>query len=166
MFIARAMCGLTPVTVAALCCSCSLLCISNSDWATDKEAGRWRELSLIQFSCDCNSSLVTHNKTPVYSTWGLLRVCVRPARLPVLTWVPSSVPPGTISTIRSWQGPQWIQQESLSTLLYEPQILQSTSVYSANEVDFWFRVIQCNFLWMIFFNPWNHIQYAIWMILC
>ena len=34
-----------------------------------------------QFSCDCNYSPVTHNKTPVYSTWGLLRVCVRPARL-------------------------------------------------------------------------------------
>jgi len=40
MFIARAMRGLTHVTVAALCCSCSLLCISNSDWATENEAGR------------------------------------------------------------------------------------------------------------------------------
>ena len=109
MFMARAMCGLTHVTVAALCCSCSLLCISDSDWATENEAGRWRELSLIQFSCDCNYSLVKHNKTPFYSTWGLLRVCVRPARLPVLTWVPSSVPPGTISKMRSWPGPHRIQ---------------------------------------------------------
>ena len=111
MFIARAMCRLTHVTVAALCCSCSLLCISNSGWATDKEAGRWRELSLIQFSCDCNYSLVKHNKTPVYSMWGLLRVCVRPARLPVLTWVPSSVPPGTISKIPSWPGLQRIKKK-------------------------------------------------------
>ena len=110
--MARAMCGLTHVTVAALFCSCSLLCISDSDWATDKEAGRWRELSLIEFSCDCHYSLVKHNKTPVYSTWGLLRVCacVRPARLLVLTWVSSSFPPGTISKIRFWLGPQRIQQ--------------------------------------------------------
>ena len=78
MFIAQAMCRLTHVTIAALCCSCSLLCISNSGWATDKEAGRsvsvngneetgWRELSPIQFSCECIYSLITHNKTPLYS---------------------------------------------------------------------------------------------------
>ena len=86
MLIARAMCGLTHVTVAALCSSCSLLCISNSDWATENEAGRsvsvngneetrWQELSPIQFSCDCNYSLIMHNKTPIHFTWGLLRVC-------------------------------------------------------------------------------------------
>jgi len=86
VFIARAMCGLTYVTVAALCFSCSLLCISNSDWATENEAGRsvgvngnegphWRDLSPVQFNCNCNYSLITHNKTPVHSTWGLLRVC-------------------------------------------------------------------------------------------
>ena len=40
MFIAQAMCGLTHVTVAALCSSCSLLCISISDWATENKAGR------------------------------------------------------------------------------------------------------------------------------
>jgi len=40
VFIARVMCGLSHVTVAALCCSCSLLCISNSDRATENEAGR------------------------------------------------------------------------------------------------------------------------------
>jgi len=40
VFIARAMCGLTHVTVAALCYSCSLLCISSSDSATENEAGR------------------------------------------------------------------------------------------------------------------------------
>ena len=29
----------------------------------------------MQFSCNCNYSLITHNKTPVHWTWGLLRVC-------------------------------------------------------------------------------------------
>ena len=126
MFIARAMCGLTHVTVAALCSSCSLLCISNSDWATENEVGlsvsvngneepRWRDLLPIQFSCNCNYSLITYNKTPVHSAWGLLSVCVcvcvRPARLPVLTWVPSSVLPGTISKIRSPPGQRRIQQQ-------------------------------------------------------
>ena len=86
MFTALAVCAVTHVTVAALCSSCSLLCISNSDWATENESGRsvsingneeprWRDLSPVQFSCDCNYSLITHNKTPVHSTWGLLRVC-------------------------------------------------------------------------------------------
>ena len=40
MFIARAVCGVTHVTIAALFCSSSLLCISNSDWATENEAAR------------------------------------------------------------------------------------------------------------------------------
>jgi hypothetical protein len=81
------MCGLTHVTVTALCSSCSLLCISNSDRATENEAARsvsvnrneeprWRDLSPIQFSCNCNYPLITHNKTPVHSTWRLSRVCV------------------------------------------------------------------------------------------
>ena len=39
------------------------------------EEPRWRDLSPIQFSCNCNYSLITHNKTAVHSTWGLLRVC-------------------------------------------------------------------------------------------
>jgi len=125
MFIARAMCGSMHVTVAALCSSCGLLCISNSDWAMENEAGRsvsangneephWWELSLIQFTCNCNNSLIMHNKTPVHSTWGLLRVCEGSARLPVLTWVPSSIPPGTISKIRSPPGPRRIQHDGSS----------------------------------------------------
>ena len=32
-------------------------------------------MSPIQFSYNCNYSLITHDKTPVHSTWGLLRVC-------------------------------------------------------------------------------------------
>jgi len=91
-FFARAVCGLTHVTVAALCFSCSLLCISNSDWATENEAGRsesvngneephWRELSPIQFRCNCNYSLITH-KTPVHSTLGIIEsVCGLPDSL-------------------------------------------------------------------------------------
>jgi len=74
------------VWIDACNCSCLVLCISNSDWATEKEAGRsvsvhgneeprCRELSPMQFSCNCNYSLITHNKTPVHSAWGLLRVC-------------------------------------------------------------------------------------------
>ena len=35
----------------------------------------WRELSLIHFTCKCYYSILLHNKTPRYSTWGLLTVC-------------------------------------------------------------------------------------------
>ena len=34
-----------------------------------------RELSLIHFSCKCSYSILLHNKTTIYSTCGLLRVC-------------------------------------------------------------------------------------------
>jgi len=36
VFIARAVCGATHVTIAALFCSSSLLCISNCDRAANK----------------------------------------------------------------------------------------------------------------------------------
>jgi len=126
MFIAWAMCGLTHVTtVAALCSSCSLLCISNSDLKTENEAGRSVSVNgneepageiCYQYSSvvNCNYSLIKHNKTPVHSTLGLLRVCVCvwPARLPVLNWVPSSVPPPvTIFKIGSPAGPRRIQHD-------------------------------------------------------
>ena len=39
------------------------------------EEPRWRDLSPTQFSSNCTYSLITHNKTPVHSTWGLMRVC-------------------------------------------------------------------------------------------
>ena len=29
----------------------------------------------MHFSCKCNYSIFLHNKTPIYSAWGLLRVC-------------------------------------------------------------------------------------------
>ena len=80
MFIARAVCGLTHVTVAALCCSCSLLCVSENEAGrsvsvndNEEPAGK---TSPVQFSCNHNYSLITHNKTPVHSIWGLLSVYV------------------------------------------------------------------------------------------
>jgi hypothetical protein len=39
VFIARAVCGVTHVTIGALFCSSSLLCISNSNRATENVAG-------------------------------------------------------------------------------------------------------------------------------
>jgi hypothetical protein len=107
VFIARAMCGLTHVTVAALCSSCSLLCISNSDWATENEAGRSVIVNgneeTAGENCHQHSSVVTaiilwlRTIKLQYTGLGDYWECVRPARIPVLTWVLSSVPPGTIS---------------------------------------------------------------------
>ena len=48
----------------------------DGQWVLTVMKSRWRDLSPIQFSSNCNYSLITHNKTPVHSTWGLLRVCV------------------------------------------------------------------------------------------
>ena len=105
MFIARAVCGVTHVTIAALfCISSSLLCISNSDWATENEAGRsvsvnGNEEPAVEI-CHQYSSVVTaiipFSRTIKlqYTLLGDYWECVRPARLPVLTWVPSTVPPG------------------------------------------------------------------------
>ena len=113
---AQAMCGLTHVTVAALRCSCSLLCVSNSDWATENEAG-WSvsvngNEETAGENCHRYGSVVTAiilylctiklQYTGLGDYWEC--VCVGPARLPVLIWVPSSVPPGTISKIRSSSG--------------------------------------------------------------
>ena len=43
------------------------------------EKPRWRHLSAIQFSCNCNYFLITHNKNPVQSTWGLLSSELHPS---------------------------------------------------------------------------------------
>jgi hypothetical protein len=63
VFIARAVCGVTQVTVAALFCSSSLLSISNSDWATENEAGRSVSVNGNEEPagqiCDQYSSVVT-----------------------------------------------------------------------------------------------------------
>ena len=104
MCIAHAVCGATHVTVAALFCSISLLCTSNSDWATENEAGRSVSVNGNEEPageiCHQYSSVVTaiipYSRTiKLQSTLlGDYWVFVRPARLSVLTWVPSSVPPG------------------------------------------------------------------------
>jgi len=97
-------CGITHVTVDALCSSRRLLCISNSDWATENEAGRSVSVNGNEEPagaiCHQYSSVVT----AVIPYWRTIKFqytlledyweCVRPARLSVLTWVPSSVPPG------------------------------------------------------------------------
>jgi len=104
VLIARAVCVVTHVTIAALFCSSSLLCISDSDWAKENEAGP--SLSVNGYEepagefCHQYSSVVTaiipylHTIKFQYTVLGGYWVCVRPARLPVITWVPSSVPPG------------------------------------------------------------------------
>ena len=101
MFIARAVCGATHVTAAALFCSSSLLCISNSDWM--KLNGQ-KVLTVMKSPsgdiCHQYSSVVTaiirYSRTIKlqYTLLGDYWLCVRPTRLPVLTWVPSSVPRG------------------------------------------------------------------------
>ena len=62
-------------------------------------------------------------------------VCVRPARPPVLTWVPSSVPPGTISKIRSSPSPHRIQQNvggiKASSSVYWSTVLFRSVDYSS-----------------------------------
>ena len=53
-------------------------------------------------------SLFVHNKRQY--TWREdCCQCVRPAQLPVLTWISNPVPPGTTTTIRPTPGPRRIQ---------------------------------------------------------
>ena len=95
MLIARAMCGLTRVTVAALFCNSSLLCISNRHWATENEAGRLVSVNGNEDPageiCHQYSSAVTAIIPQLrtiklqYTLLGDYWECVRPARLPVLT---------------------------------------------------------------------------------
>jgi len=128
MFKAWAVCGLTHVTVAALCSSCSLQ--KYLEWwpAALNEAGlsvlmlmkgsKIPRIELSTFHLYQHYSLFMHNKLAVHLMWGLLRVCVCvwPAQLPVLTEVqalslleqhPQYVPP---------LGPRRIQQGDLFIL--------------------------------------------------
>ena len=96
MFMARSMCGLTYVTVAALCSSCSLQKYLERWPAALNEAGLSVlmlikgskiprvELSTLHFYR--HYSLFMHNK-PQYNWRGDYCQCVRPAQLPVLTQV-------------------------------------------------------------------------------
>ena len=118
MFMARTICGLTHVTVAALCTSCSLQ--KYLEWwpAALYEAGR-SVLMLMKGSkiprIELNTvylyqhySLFMHNK--LRYTWrGDYCEYVRPAQLPRLNWSSSSVPLGATSTIRFSPGPHRIQ---------------------------------------------------------
>jgi len=100
MFIARAMCGLKHVTVTSLCCSCSLLCISKSNWATENEAGRSVSVNGNEKTAGeirhQYSSVVTavipklHTIKLLYTELGDYWEGVRPAGLRILTWVQSS----------------------------------------------------------------------------
>jgi hypothetical protein len=119
MFIARAMCGLTYTTAAALCSSFSLQKYLER-WPTALyEAGRsvlmlmmgskiprielnTVRVSIIHCLCLINSSTLT---------WGLLRMCAA-CPTPRLNWRWSSIPPGTTSTIHSPPGLRRIQQPS------------------------------------------------------
>ena len=121
------------LTVAALFCSSSLLCISNSNWATENEVGR----SVSVNGNDEPAGEICHQYTSVvtaiipysrtiklqYTVLGDYWECVRPARLPVLTWVPSSDPLGTTSKICSPPGPFRIQRNvlCLSLILKDSQ---------------------------------------------
>ena len=94
MFIARAVCGVTHVTVAALFCSSNLLCISKCDWGTENEAGRSVSVSGNEEPageiCHQYSSAVTaiipylHTIKLQYTLLGDYWVCVQPAWLPHL----------------------------------------------------------------------------------
>jgi len=100
VFTARAVCGVMLLTAAALFYSSSLLFISNSDWTTDNEAGRSVSVNGNEEPageiCHQYSSVVTAI-TP-YSRTIKLQYTVHGdywvvCGLPVLTWVPGSVPP-------------------------------------------------------------------------
>ena len=110
MIIVRSMCGLTYVTVATLCSSCSLQ--KYLEWwpAASKEAGR-PVLILITgpkiLRTVLNAvhlyrhySLFVHNKFQ-YTWRGDYCECVQPAQLHVLIWSSSSVPPGTTTMQQS-----------------------------------------------------------------
>ena len=114
------MCAATHVTVTALFCSSSLPRISNSAWAAENVAGRSVSVNGNDGPageiCHQHSSAVTpiihqlHTIKLQHTLLGDYWQCVRPVRLPVFIWVPSSVPLGTTSKIRSPPGPQQIRQ--------------------------------------------------------
>jgi hypothetical protein len=122
MFIVRATCGLTYVTVAALRSSC-ILQKYLVRWPTAlNEAGlsvlilmkgsKIPRIELSSVHLYQHYSLFMQNKFQ-YTWRGDYCRCVRPAQLPVLTWSSSFVPPGITSTIHSPSGPRRTQQEAV-----------------------------------------------------
>ena len=86
MYRASSACGATHVTISALFCGSSLLRSSNCVWAAECEAGQSvntnRNDESTGENCHSYSSVVNAItlysciiKLPIYSAWGLLRVC-------------------------------------------------------------------------------------------
>jgi hypothetical protein len=119
MFIKRAMCGLTYVTVVALCSSCSLqkylelwLAILNEGGrsvSVVKKSPKIPRIEINKVHLYQHDSLFMHNKQQY--TW------CGPDQLPFLTWSSSSFPLGTTSTLRSPLGPRRIQQYPWSPVM-------------------------------------------------
>ena len=134
------MCGVTHVAIAALFCSSSLLRTSNSDWATGNEA--WWSVSVTDNeepageNCHHYSSVVTAIIPYLYiiklqhALLGDYWVCVQPAWLPVLTWIPSSIPPG--NNIQN-TFPAGFMQDTIYTI-YVPSPYQFTFTQNTNMV--------------------------------
>ena len=99
--IARAVCAARHVTKVALFCISSLLCSSNCVWAAEYEAGQSVSTNRNEESTGENChlyNLVVNAISPYSCTIKLQYIllgdyweCVRPARLPVLTRVTSSI---------------------------------------------------------------------------
>jgi len=167
VFIARAVCGVTHVTIAALFCSSSLLCISNSDWTTENEVGRSVSVNSNEEPageiCHQYSSVVTaiipYSCTVKfqYTLLGDYWECVRPARLSVLTWVPSSVPPGNNIQDSFLIGSA--TDTTLPLLLY-PWGFQSNAVFSIAPASL-HNVCPIQFLFLLF--SWFSIDSDEWL---
>ena len=116
--LAREECVGSSARLDALCSNCSLQNYLER-WPTALYEAGGSVLTLMKRSKFPRIELNTVHLYQHYSlfmpnklqyTWrGDYCECVRPAQLPVLTWCLSSVPPGTISTIRSPPGPCRIQ---------------------------------------------------------
>ena len=102
--IARPVCAARHATIVALFCGSSMLRSSNCVWATEYEPGQSVSANINEESTGENCRLyilVVNAVTPYcctiklqYILFGDYWECVRPARLPVLTRVMSSVLPG------------------------------------------------------------------------
>jgi len=108
MFIARAMCGLTPVTATALCSSCSLQKFYLERWPEALNEARRSVLMLMKGS---KIQRVEINTVHLYQHYSLYQCTINSSTpdvgiiacaacpTPRLNWSSSYVPPGTTSTI-------------------------------------------------------------------
>jgi len=115
MFIMWAMCGLTYVTVVALC-SCSTqkyierwpAALNEVGWSLLMKGHKILSIELNTVHFYQHYPFFMHNKLQ-YTSRGNYCECVRPGQLPILTLSSSSIPLGATSTIRSTLGPRRIQ---------------------------------------------------------